>query len=217
VIEDSIDSEDDEDEDDEDAIDSDDEDGIIDRDYINEEVLDTIPQPIKLVWVSPLMRNYKCRLLDETFSIDLSTLEKILIQEKKKYDMTGYIQWLYEDLPKIFRDRAIEYIGKNNIMNIATMEQASEKGTYLNFKIDRPATWRKGTGQCTIKIFNGGKINLNSCNSELEAEEIYVWLQGIFNKYAKEIFLRKIDIPNCYNAQLNQLYIDNPERFIYKS
>lgn len=171
---------------------------------------------INLIEIRAVMRNYKCKLINQELIVDLHTLYDIIQEEEKKHsDINKYISYLYDDLPKSIKQKALKYVGKVNIMNIAEVAINNQKGCYLSVKINKPVSTRKTDNKCTINMFNSGKLNFNGCNSELEAKELYLWVQNLYFKNSSRILININEIKNEYDKETVEFYENNPENFLY--
>lgn len=71
-------------------------------------------------------------------------------------------------------------------IKIAGISNNIEKsgGIYLKFERSTP---EKPNKKITMKIYPTGKINFDGCNSELEMQELYAWINYIFRRHKSSI------------------------------
>ena len=164
---------------------------------------------IKITEFKAVMRNYKCKLVDNNLLISLKNLENILKQEKNNSNYNNIINVLVNDnIQKNTHDKINEYIRGYNLMNIAEITYISGKS--LNIKMYRPKP-EHIEKKITIKIYIKGKINFDGFNSQIEAEETYYWINYILNKYKDEILIDKNTIKNEQDDDTDKesIYDDN--------
>ena len=73
-----------------------------------------------------------------------------------------------------------------NSMRIADVIYNAERFFGLIIKFHRPLPWNIEKSS-TIKVLKSGKINFDGCNSALEVNELYYWLQEFFAIHKDEI------------------------------
>ncbi len=138
---------------------------------------------IEIVYFISVMRNYTCKLLDDGYCIILDNLKKVLLAEKRNTDYRDEVVGL---LKNQYWHRVIPYVGKSSVMRIAEIQYDVERYSGLMVKFRRPVPWNTDK-KTTIKILGSGKINFDGCNSEIEAIELFYWLQSFFHKHRKKI------------------------------
>jgi hypothetical protein len=164
---------------------------------------------VKITEFKAVMRNYKCKLMDNNLLISLKKLENILKREKNNSNYNNIINVLVNDnIQKNTHDKINEYSHGYNLMNIAEITYISGKS--LNIKMYRPKP-EHIEKKITIKIYIKGKINFDGFNSQIEAEETYYWINHILNKYKDEILIDKNTIKNEQDDDTDKesIYDDN--------
>ena len=144
-----------------------------------------------------VMRNYKCRLLNENIYIDLDKLEEIINYEKKPIHLEKYINYLLHYMPEKIKAKTLRFVGKTNILNIAEITYNNDRCFSLNIKFYRPMP-QNITKKTTVKLLKKGKINFDGGNSEYEIEELYYWLLDLYTRYQDDIFVDRRYIMNTY-------------------
>jgi len=170
---------------------------------------------ISILDFSAVMRNYKCKLLNEQLYVDLEELERIINREKKQSKIKPYINYLTEFIPDKFKSELKKYVGKTNILNIAELTYNNDRCFSLNIKFYRPMPDDRDK-KTTVKLLKKGKINFDGGNSEYEIEELYYWLQLIYINNPNIIV--DIDkIKNEYNVDEITRLLESNANFIYDS
>jgi hypothetical protein len=156
---------------------------ILLKNYLNSLRTDT---NVEIPYIIAVMRNYTSRLVNPNVTIILNKLEDVLYFEKSMplHKDSSYIKFL-ESIPDVARYEVFKYF---NIAfdSISEVMLNSERYPGLLIKFNRPIPG-KDTKKLTVKILSSGKINFDGASSEIEALEVYYWLQYIFFKYWDEI------------------------------
>jgi hypothetical protein len=174
----------------------------------------TFNKEICIMDFSAVMRNYKCKLLNENLYVDLEELERIINKEKKQSKIKPYVNYLTEFIPDKFKLELKKYIGKTNILNIAELTYNNDRCFSLNIKFYRPMPDDRDK-KTTVKLLKKGKINFDGGNSEFEIEELYYWLQLIYiNNPSIIVDVEKIK--NEYNKEEIEKLLLNGSEFIYE-
>ena len=129
---------------------------------------------IDVKYFSTVMRNYKCKLLNEKTRILIINLREAILDEKKSERYKTKAHKIIDSViqhPLSISNIISEYIDPN-YMGIAEVEYNSERYFGLNVKFRRPVPWDMDN-KATIKILKSGKINFDGCCSEIEATELY--------------------------------------------
>jgi hypothetical protein len=161
------------------------------RDFINKH----LKFGVEIKEFKSVMRNYKTRLLNPKYHVDLKTLETIILQEKKNESHHKFIKRMLEPYATDRRRRIISQIPIYNPMRIAEISYNPDRCMSLIVKFYRPIPTNPFK-KVTIKLLKKGKINFDGFNSELEVREVYYWLHHIYHKYRNQIL---IDITKIVN------------------
>ncbi len=159
-----------------------------------------------------VMRNYKARLIDTRLHVDLEELERYINKIKKVSNLKDFYRYLLSPIPSNLRNKAMKYIGKTNVMNIAEIAYNTDRCFCLIIKFYRPMPidiYKK----TTVKLLKRGKINFDGGNSEYEIEELYHWLQYIYYLKKKDVLVDVSQIQNNYIPE--EVLSLNPDLFIY--
>ena len=159
---------------------------------------DNFGEDVQVLNFTAVMRNYKAKLIDETLRVDLVYLEDI-INFYKNYKMFEiFIKRELLPLSSKSQSKALKFIGKTNLLNIAEINYNTDKCFCLNIKFYR-AKQNDIDKKTTVKLLKKGKINFDGGNSEYEMLELYFWLQYLYSTYKKEILVDVSKITNSYN------------------
>ena len=90
-------------------------------------------------------------------------------------------------------------ISNFNIMNIAETTYNTDRCFSYIIKFYRPSILHSKK-KATINLLKKGKINFEGSNSQEEAEELYYWIQYIYNKHSDRILHDITKITNVYNS-----------------
>jgi len=147
---------------------------------------------VNIIYAISVMRNYISRIINipgDTRTIMLQKLEDIFCFEKTMQanaNKSHYIELFNKlQLPSFIEHKIYNYCN-TGFYAISEISFNSERYSGLLIKFSRPIP-DNPTKKITVKILSSGKINFDGCTSELEVNEIYYWLQYIFNKYWSEI------------------------------
>jgi hypothetical protein len=146
-----------------------------------------------------VMRNYKSRLINQHYHVHLERLEELISSEKKAENYEKYIKYLYSGLSTQYQEQIRTMLGRFNPLNIAEMTYNTDRCFCLIIKFYRPSSADKSK-KTTVKLLKKGKINFDGGNSQQEVEELYFWLEYIYNKYKSEILFDIRHIKNEYNS-----------------
>ena len=138
--------------------------------------------PIKIDRFISVMRNYKVKLLNKHYHIDLEKCEKIIGNEKNNEAYNRIWDAWLNVLPRYAQLQYMNYIKKPNPMQITSITYNTERCFSLNIKFSRPSIVDP-TKEVTVKLLKKGKINFDGGNSQQEIEEIYHWLEYLYNKH----------------------------------
>ncbi len=178
------------------------------RDYLE----DNFGEDVQVLNFMAVMRNYKARLHDEKWHVDLEKLEMCINKEKSYSEFLPYINYALAPMSENRRIKCKKFIGKTNPMNIAEISYNTDRCFCLILKFYRPMPSDRDK-KTTVKLLKKGKINFDGGNSELEIKELYYWLEYIYNKYRDDILVDIALIKNEYDEnEINSLTTDN---FIY--
>jgi hypothetical protein len=163
-----------------------------------------------------VMRNYKAKLIDEKWHVDLEELEKCINKEKSFLRFLPYLNLMLAPLIPELRTKCMQFIGKTNPMNIAEITYNTDRCFCLILKFYRPMP-NDSQKKTTVKLLKKGKINFDGGNSEYEVKELYYWLEYIYYTYRKFILVDIASIKNEYdqnainNINLDELIYSNGE------
>jgi TATA-box binding protein (TBP) (component of TFIID and TFIIIB) len=169
------------------------------------------PEP-EIKYLLSNMRNYKCKMSNPVYRILLNRLEDCLYFEKdlpispiSAYECLQFTETFGFDTKtnlQIFKYYGYSFYKVSEIDN-------TDSYPGLVVKFNRPIP-SKENKKITIKILSSGKINFDGNNSELEAYEMYYWVQFILLKYQNEV----IHNPKKYQAFISD---DDEYESIYDS
>jgi hypothetical protein len=167
---------------------------------------------VKIIHFNAVMRNYKVKLLNADMRVDLVYLEYIINFYKNYKIFKPFIERELLGLRPVQANKAIKFVGKSNVLNIAEINYNTDKYFCLNLKFYRTMP-NDQNNKTTVKLLKKGKINFDGGNSELEMLELYYWLTYLYTKYENEILVDSTQITNEYNSdKLSKLDTDD---FIY--
>ncbi len=156
---------------------------------------DLLGEEVEIESFHAVMRNYKCRLNNINYHVDLTELESVIIQEKQAPIFGLYVEYMLQTVEGKYTDIVRNMLRGYNIIDIAEIKYNPDKCGSLNVKFNRPS-YLKSTKKTTVKLLKRGKINFDGGNSEQEIRELYLWLQYIYNKYHKRILFDITKIKN---------------------
>ena len=167
---------------------------------------------IKIIHFNAVMRNYKVKLLNTDMRVDLVYLEHIINFYKNYKIFKPFVDRELIGMRPAQSAKAIKFVGKSNILNIAEINYNTDKYFCLNLKFYRTMP-NDQDNKTTVKLLKKGKINFDGGNSELEMLELYQWLTYIYTRYSDEILVDSTQIENNYNREkLRGLDVDS---FVY--
>lgn len=134
---------------------------------------------IELMWLSTDMRNYICRLRDDTLRIFISRIHE-LMRKWRHFDIVSV-----DELETLRQEDKLQDSSKTNIkINEIVFNQERRSG--INFKFNRPIRHNEGK-QLTIKVLQSGKIDFDGANSELEVMELFYWMVYLVQTYWSDL------------------------------
>lgn len=133
-----------------------------------------------------VMRNYKAKLINPYYHVNLEALEDIILSEKNPAKYDRFVNNMLSSLSSHFRDKAKTFIQKYNPLNIAEMVYNMDRCFSLIIKFYRPSL-TDPKKKITIKLLKKGKINFDGGNSQQEVEELYYWFNYIYDKHKDTI------------------------------
>jgi len=145
-----------------------------------------------------VMRNYKARLINEHYHVNLNRLEELIIREKIDPVNTQFIDFMLRNYSSDDKEAIIDMLDGYNPLSIAEMTYNTDRCFSLIIKYYR-ASINDINKKTTVKLLKKGKINFDGGNSQQEVEELYYWLIYIYNKYKDEILFDIQNIKNEYN------------------
>jgi hypothetical protein len=145
-----------------------------------------------------VMRNYKSRLINEHYHVNLERLEEIITAEKSPRRYDEFLQYMLHDVDECIANEIKQFIGNYNPLQIAEMTYNTDRCFCLIIKFYRPSV-DDSTKKTTVKLLKKGKINFDGGNSQQEVEELYYWLRHLYTKYADEILTDVREIINAYD------------------
>lgn len=167
-------------------------------------------------YFTAVMRNYKARLINENYSVDLEKLEQVLYQEKNN---PIYRNFLNTHVLNNLTDQSLISMfntSSANYYKIAELSYNTDKCFCLIVKFRRP-TDDKPDKKTTIKMMKkSGKLNFDGGNSEPEIMELYYFITYIYHLYKDKILF---DISNIKNEESDNtsicdedsIYSDDPK------
>ncbi len=155
-------------------------------------------EDVQIMNFMAVMRNYKAKVLDEKFRVDLTYLEDVINFHKNYKLFEPFLRREIQPIPKKLQSKAMKFIGKSNLLNIAEINYNTDKCFCLNIKFYRPMPSDQDK-KTTVKLLKKGKINFDGGNSEYEMLELYYWLTYIYSTFADEILVDVQKITNVYN------------------
>jgi hypothetical protein len=159
-------------------------------------------------YFTAVMRNYKARLINENYSVDLEKLEQILYHEKNN---PIYRNFLNTHVLNSLTDQSLISmfnISSANYYRIAELSYNTDKCFCLIVKFRRP-TDDKPDKKTTIKMMKkSGKLNFDGGNSEAEIIELYYFINYIYHLYKDKILF---DISNIKNAESDNTSVCDDE------
>lgn len=168
-------------------------------------------EDVQITNFTAVMRNYKSKLLNDNYHVDLEQLERIISSYKLGSE---YINYLIRDIPQNQQNSLKKFIGKTNPLNVAEITYNTDRCFCLILKFYRPMINDKDK-KTTVKLLKKGKINFDGGNSEEEINELYHWLKYIYSANADRILIDIHQIKNTYN-DADMLSID-PDTALYDS
>lgn len=163
-----------------------------------------------------VMRNYKACLLNKYYHVNLEALEDIIMREKVNLKYEHFINYMLRKISPLYHNKIKDMLGNYNPMNIAEMTYNTDRCFCLIIKFYRPSIIDKHK-KITVKLLKKGKINFDGGNSEVEVNELYLWLEYIYSKYKDQILfdIRKIkddDDDNTSECNEESIYDDDLEQ-----
>jgi len=155
-------------------------------------------EDVQVINFMSVMRNYKAKLLDESLRVDLVYLEDIINFYKNYKLFEPFLKHQISPLREHSRKKAMKFIGKSNLLNIAETNYNTDKCFCLNLKLRRPIP-NDIDKKTTVKLLKKGKINFDGGNSEYEMLELYNWLRWVYSIYQKQILIDVSKIQNEYH------------------
>jgi hypothetical protein len=184
------------------------------KEYLSE----NFGEDVQIMNFMAVMRNYKAKVLDEKFRVDLTYLEDVINFYKNYKLFEPFLRREIAPIPKNLQSKAMKFIGKSNLLNIAEINYNTDKCFCLNIKFYRPMP-NDPTKKTTVKLLKKGKINFDGGNSEYEMLELYYWLTYIYSTFANEILVDVQKIVNAYDhtmmdgLEAELIYSDDEEQF----
>lgn len=154
---------------------------------------------IQITNFTAVMRNYKVRLTNYYYHVDLEKLENIIIAEKKSHKYDEFLDYMLDGVDSELIADIKHYIGNYNPLQIAEMTYNTDRCFCLIIKFYRPSFGSPGK-KTTVKLLKKGKINFDGGNSEQEIKELYYWLRYLYVKHASEILTDIRTINNEYDV-----------------
>ncbi len=187
-------------------------------------------QNIIVSYIISISRVYVCNILEYidknttlwgnqvTTHILLDKLARCCRREKQHTFMTAsdinIIRTIIcSNFNKKITDRIMEYLAYTPQCISEIIYDSEINSGHMIIKFHRPIP-NKPDKKITIKIQYKGVISLNGCNSELEAIELYHWLEYIFNKYWEQVMFIPANIKNMEyisDDEYHSLYDDDVE------
>lgn len=158
-------------------------------------------EDVQIMNFMAVMRNYKAKVLDENVRVDLTYLEEIINFHKNYKLFEPFLKNEIRYIPKKLQSKALKFIGKSNLLNIAEINYNTDKCFCLNIKFYRPMP-NDIEKKTTVKLLKKGKINFDGGNSEYEMLELYYWLTYLYSTFKDEILVDVQKITNVYNYPL---------------
>lgn len=185
--------------------------------------------PISVSYIISISRVYVCNILDYidpkttlwgsplTTHIFLDKLVMCCRKEKQNLYMSAgdmiSMRKCMAGLGEQISDCIMDYLSYTS-QHISEIIYDSEMNSgHMIIKFHRPIP-NKPDKKITVKIQYRGIISFNGCNSELEATELYHWLEYIFDKYWQQVMFIPTNIENMEYISddgYHSLYDDDPE------
>jgi hypothetical protein len=167
------------------------------------------PPTVKAFQFNAVMRNYKTRLVNYNYHIDLNRLERFIHLEKGDPEGNFVATLAIKKIKcQKARDLIHEYIGPHhNYMGIAEITYNNDRCLCLTIKFHRPAP-KNPKKKVTLKLLRRGKINFDGGSSELEIKELFVWVKYIYNKYS-QVLEDTTNIRNVYHSDTSDCSDDS--------
>ena len=149
---------------------------------------------IKLSYVRPNMRNYKCQVVDNNVIVDLVKLRLALETEKKNVGKihSGVLRCF--DKHNIFSPETVrgvmKYTSKFVSIRIAEVISNTERPSELNIKISKECPWQPRE-KSTIRAYITGKTSFGGHLNEQSAYFTYYWYMN-FCKRNPQVFLNTL-------------------------
>jgi hypothetical protein len=155
--------------------------------------------------LTAVMRNYKSSLVNHNYHINLEKLEEIILREKINPIYEKFLNNMLVDYDVNHREKIKELMNNYNVLNIAEMTYNTDRCFCLIIKFYRPSLLDPDK-KTTVKLLKKGKINFDGGNSQQEIEELYAWLEYIYNKHFSEILFDINTITNDTDTDTTDPY-----------
>jgi len=155
--------------------------------------------------LTAVMRNYKSSLTNGNYHINLEKLEEIILREKINPNYEQFLNHMLIDYDVNHREKIKELMNNYNVLNIAEMTYNTDRCFCLIIKFYRPSLLDPDK-KTTVKLLKKGKINFDGGNSQQEIEELYAWLEYIYNKHHDEILFDVCNITNDTDVDTTDEY-----------
>lgn len=181
-------------------------------DILREYLAYNFAENVQVVNFRAVMRNYKSRLINQHYHVNLEKLEEIILREKINPSYEKYLNNMLFGFSEKHKEKIKDLLGNYNPMNIAEMTYNTDRCFCLIIKFYRPSVLDPSK-KITVKLLKKGKINFDGGNSQQEVEELYYWLQYIYSKHKDQILFDIRNIKNEYDSDTS----DCDEQSIYDS
>lgn len=155
---------------------------IILRDYLE----DNFSTGVEVVDFFSVMRNYKCRLVNENYHVNLDKLEEIILNEKINHEHEDFLNKVLRFYPDNAAETIKELSGNYNPWGISEITYNPDRCFCLIIKFNRPSIIDREK-KTTVKLLKRGKINFDGGNSQNEIIELYMWLRHLYTIHKDEI------------------------------
>jgi len=164
---------------------------------------------IELTWLSTDMRNYICRLKDDTLRIFIGRIHE-LMRNIREYEIVPIeeLQAQYEKFAEGPNPQGFMDATRQTNIKINEIVFNQERRSGINFKFNRPIRHNENK-QLTIKVLQSGKIDFDGANSEMEVMELYHWIVFLLKTHWQDL----IYDPKYYQHTISEDSDDYP--YIY--
>lgn len=162
-------------------------------------------EDVKVLNFMAVMRNYKSKVINSIYNVNLSYIEEIINCYKSPKINAPFMDYITRSLSPKTKESLKKFVGKTNVLNIAEVNYNTDKCFCLNIKFYRPMP-NDPLKKTTVKLLKKGKINFDGANSEYEVLELYYWIRYIYSTFKDKILIDVNSIKNDYNYKMLEQY-----------